>query len=65
MCSRVFKYDNYSKTVVDAWTKAKLSSVERIRVDKDNAMKRYTKKIKEEKICRIQVNKKAIDSREK
>ena len=31
----------------------------------DKAMKRYTKKIKEEKICRIQVNKKVTGLKER
>ena len=37
----------------------------KVLAEADKAMKRYTKKIKEEKICRIQVNKKVTDSREK
>ena len=31
----------------------------------DKAIKRYTKKIKEERICRIQVSKKGTGSKEK
>ena len=48
MCSRVFKYDNYSKVVVDAWTNAKLSSIERIRIDKQDAMKRFGQKLRDD-----------------
>ena len=33
--------------------------------DSEEAMKRFTKKLKEEKKCRIQANKKEIDLKEK
>ena len=48
MCTKVFQYDNYSKAVIDAWTKEKLSSIERIRIDKQDAMKRYGQKLKDD-----------------
>jgi hypothetical protein len=43
----------------------KKRNVEKILKEADKAMSRYTKKLIEEKKCRIQANKKAIDLKEK
>jgi hypothetical protein len=41
------------------------NNIDRIIAESKKAMKRYTAKLKEEKICRTQVNKKEIDLKEK
>ena len=43
----------------------KKDRIDKILSDSKKAMKSYTKKLKEERICRTQANKKETDSREK
>ena len=43
----------------------KKDRIDKILSDSKKAMKSYTKKLKEEKICRTQVSKKAIGLKEK